>query len=68
MTGSRSTGRSTQEDTRDQIIPLTTAPATGFQSTVINAGQISNRGFEASVTARILRSTNGFQWTARSTT
>jgi TonB-linked SusC/RagA family outer membrane protein len=29
--------------TRDQIIPLTTAPATGFSSTIINAGQISNR-------------------------
>ena len=41
--------------TRDQIIPLTTAPATGFSSAVINAGQISNRGFEASVTARPIR-------------
>jgi len=50
--------------TRDQIIPLTTAPATGFSSTVINAGQISNRGFEASVSAKILRMTNGFQWSS----
>jgi TonB-linked SusC/RagA family outer membrane protein len=41
--------------TRDQIIPLTIAPATGFSATVINAGQISNRGFEASVTARPFR-------------
>ena len=48
--------------TRDQIIPLTTAPATGFSSAVINAGQISNRGFEASVTARPVRLTNGFTW------
>jgi len=48
--------------TRDQIIPLTTAPATGFSSTVINAGQISNRGFEASLTARPVRLRNGFTW------
>ena len=48
--------------TRDQIIPLTTAPATGFSSAVINAGQISNRGFEASISARPLRLTNGFSW------
>jgi TonB-linked SusC/RagA family outer membrane protein len=48
--------------TRDQIIPLTTAPATGFQSTIINAGQISNRGYEASITARPVRLTNGFTW------
>lgn len=50
------------KQTRDQIIPLTTAPATGFSSTVINAGQISNRGFEASVTARPIRLSNGFSW------
>ena len=42
--------------TRDQIIPLTIAPATGFSQTVINAGQITNRGFEALVTAKLLRS------------
>lgn len=48
--------------TRDQIIPLTIAPASGFAETVINAGQISNRGIEASVTAVPLKMTNGFQW------
>jgi TonB-linked SusC/RagA family outer membrane protein len=49
--------------TRDQIIPLTIAPATGFSSAVINAGQISNRGYEGSATARLLRSPNGLNWT-----
>jgi TonB-linked SusC/RagA family outer membrane protein len=49
--------------TRDQILPLTTAPATGFSSTIINAGQITNRGFEASVTARPIKMSNGFTWT-----
>jgi len=48
--------------TRDQIIPLTTAPASGFADAIINAGQVSNRGFEASVTARPVRMANGFQW------
>ncbi|MEO8623813.1 MAG: SusC/RagA family TonB-linked outer membrane protein, partial [bacterium] len=48
--------------TRDQIIGLTVAPATGFTSTVINAGQITNKGFEASVTARPITSRNGFSW------
>ena len=48
--------------TRDQIINLTVAPATGFTSTVINAGQISNKGFEASVTARPITSKTGFSW------
>ena len=40
---------------RDQIIPLTVAPATGFSQAVINAGKVSNRGFETSVTARPIR-------------
>ncbi|MEO8333919.1 MAG: SusC/RagA family TonB-linked outer membrane protein [bacterium] len=49
--------------TRNQIIPLTIAPATGFTSTVINAGQITNKGFEMSVSAKPIRMPNGFQWT-----
>lgn len=49
--------------TRDQILPLTIAPATGFSATTINAGQISNRGIEAMITARPVRLANGFQWT-----
>ena len=48
---------------RDQILPLTIAPATGFTQTVINAGQISNRGFEMSVTAKPVKLANGFAWT-----
>jgi TonB-linked SusC/RagA family outer membrane protein len=48
--------------TRDQILPLTVTPASGFTSSVINAGQVSNRGIEASVTARVLRLANGFEW------
>jgi TonB-linked SusC/RagA family outer membrane protein len=50
--------------TRDQIINLTVAPATGFTSTVINAGQITNKGFEASATVRPITSRTGFSWSS----
>jgi hypothetical protein len=50
--------------TRDQIIPLTVSPSTGFSSTVINAGQITNRGIEALLTLRPITQPNGLQWTS----
>ena len=50
--------------TKDQVINLTVAPATGFSSVAINAGQISNRGVEAQVTVRPFKSTRGFNWTS----
>jgi TonB-linked SusC/RagA family outer membrane protein len=49
--------------TRDQIINLTIAPATGFSATAINAGQISNKGIEAMISAVPLKRANGVQWT-----
>ncbi len=49
--------------TKDQIIPLTLSPATGFERAVVNAGQITNRGVEALVTVRPVRGTN-FEWTS----
>ncbi|MES2179409.1 MAG: SusC/RagA family TonB-linked outer membrane protein [Gemmatimonadota bacterium] len=51
---------------RDQILNLTTAPATGFSSTVINAGQLSNKGYEFSATVRPIRSTTptGLSWSS----
>jgi TonB-linked SusC/RagA family outer membrane protein len=48
--------------TKDQIINLTVAPATGFSSVSINAGQISNRGLEASLTMRPLKNPRGLTW------
>lgn len=48
--------------TRDQIINLTIAPATGFSATAINAGQISNRGIEALISAVPLRQ-GSIHWT-----
>ncbi|MGV3709730.1 MAG: SusC/RagA family TonB-linked outer membrane protein [Gemmatimonas sp.] len=49
--------------TKDQVINLTVAPATGFSSVAVNAGQISNRGVEAQVSARPFKSVRGFNWT-----
>jgi len=53
-----------QKVTTNQILNLTTTPTSGFTSTVVNAGQVSNRGLEATLTARILKMANGFQWTS----
>lgn len=49
--------------TKDQILALTIAPATGFAAKAINAGQISNRGVEAALTLRPVRRPN-FEWTS----
>ena len=51
-----------QKLSRDQILPLTVAPATGFTTTVINAGQISNKGFEASMSVTPIKIRNGLTW------
>jgi TonB-linked SusC/RagA family outer membrane protein len=48
---------------RDQIMNLTVAPATGFSTRAINAGQISNRGVEAMVTLKPVWQRNGLMWT-----
>lgn len=50
--------------TKDQVINLTVAPATGFSTVAINAGQISNRGVEAQVSVRPFKSVRGFNWTS----
>jgi len=48
--------------TKDQIIALTVAPATGFSQASINAGQMSNKGIEAQVTYKWLEMRNGLTW------
>lgn len=49
--------------TKDQVLNLTVAPATGFNAVAINAGQISNRGFEAQLSLRPIR-TKALEWTS----
>ncbi|MBI2407616.1 MAG: SusC/RagA family TonB-linked outer membrane protein [Gemmatimonadetes bacterium] len=48
--------------TKDQIFALAMAPAIGFSSAYINAGQMSNRGVEALLTLKTLDLANGFSW------
>lgn len=53
-----------QKISRNQILPLTTAPATGFSQAVINAGQLSNRGYELSMTLRPFRARRDWTWSS----
>lgn len=47
--------------TRDQIIPLSLAPTTGFTQRIINAGEIQNQGVEIVLNAVPVR-TDSFEW------
>jgi TonB-linked SusC/RagA family outer membrane protein len=49
------------EVTRDQILPVQISRASGFSSTVVNAGSVRNRGIEMAITATPLR-TPDFHW------
>lgn len=50
--------------TKNQILNLVIPPTSGYGTQAINAGQISNKGFEASVSVVPLRSANGLNWTS----
>jgi hypothetical protein len=52
-----------QQITTDQIIPLATSAASGYERQFINAGEISNRGIEISLHAVPIR-TGNFSWEA----
>jgi hypothetical protein len=47
--------------TRDQILEIDVSRASGFNSALVNAGEISNRGLEASLTVTPVL-TEDFQW------
>jgi TonB-linked SusC/RagA family outer membrane protein len=49
------------KDSKDQIINLTTVPASGFTSTKINSGLIRNEGIEISLEGTPVK-TRDFQW------
>jgi hypothetical protein len=48
-------------NSRDQIIPVSVSPTTGFSNVIINAGEIQNKGIELVLTANPVR-TNNFNW------
>jgi hypothetical protein len=47
---------------KNQIMSLPTPISSGYGSRVINAGEISNKGFEVTLNAVPIRFNNGFQW------
>ncbi len=48
--------------TKDQILATTISATSGFGSVIVNAGEITNQGVEALITATPLRLDNGFTW------
>jgi TonB-linked SusC/RagA family outer membrane protein len=51
-----------QAITTNQILPVEISTATGFNSILINAGEIENKGIEVQLGADILRNPQGFSW------
>lgn len=50
-------------NSRDQIIPVSLSPTTGFTSFILNAGEIENKGIEVVLTATPVKTKN-FTWNA----
>ena len=52
------------KETKNQILNLVIPPTSGYSTQAINAGQISNKGFEATLGVTPFRSETGFNWTS----
>lgn len=50
--------------TTNEIVNLSLAAETGFTSASLNAGKLTNKGFEALVTVIPIQTASGFQWTS----
>jgi iron complex outermembrane receptor protein len=50
-----------QDNTKNQILPISAPPESGVSSILINAGNIQNKGVEISIDATPVR-TNNFSW------
>lgn len=48
-------------NSREQILPVSVSPTTGFTTFIINAGEIENKGIELSLNANPVR-TQDFRW------
>ena len=53
-----------QRVTTDQIMSAEISNASGYTSMYINAGKVSNKGIEVSLSADIFKNENGFSWTS----
>ncbi|MEO7041955.1 MAG: SusC/RagA family TonB-linked outer membrane protein [Gemmatimonadaceae bacterium] len=52
------------KETKNQILNLVIPPTSGYSTQAINAGEIANKGFEATIGASVLKSDNGINWTS----
>jgi TonB-linked SusC/RagA family outer membrane protein len=52
------------KETKNQILNLVIPPTSGYSTQAINAGQISNKGFEATLGVTPVRSETGLNWTS----
>jgi TonB-linked SusC/RagA family outer membrane protein len=52
------------KDTKNQILSLVIPPTSGYGTQAINAGRISNKGFEATLAVTPVRNARGFDWTS----
>lgn len=50
--------------TTNEIVSLSVAPETGFNFAALNAGKLTNKGFEALLTVVPIQMASGFQWTS----
>jgi TonB-linked SusC/RagA family outer membrane protein len=50
--------------TTNEIVNLSLAPETGFSKAYLNAGKLTNKGFEALLTVVPIQTAGGFQWTS----
>ncbi len=50
------------QTTEDQILPIAVSKATGYDSKVINAGEISNKGIELMLYGTPIKTASGFSW------
>lgn len=48
--------------TTDQILPVAVSKATGYNTMLINAGEINNKGIEVQLRGAIFENSNGFNW------
>ncbi|PWJ60287.1 TonB-linked SusC/RagA family outer membrane protein [Dyadobacter jejuensis] len=51
-----------EQKTRDQILAVEISKSSGYDSRVLNAGAVSNKGIEIMVNANPIKLSNGFSW------
>lgn len=51
-----------QKSTKDQIFPVAISTATGFTSSMVNSGEMRNRGIELEANITPVQLANGFRW------